>query len=47
MVQIIKAVNSMHQTGFYHRDLNLESVFLQEPIVKLGNLHNVKEINAR
>lgn len=46
--QIAYTLNYMHSMGYFHRDLNLENVFIErDKNVKLGHMSNAKEIQAR
>lgn len=48
MFQIISCVNYMHKMGYFHRDLTLENIYLDnENNIKIGHFNNTREINAR
>lgn len=48
MFQILSCVNYVHKMGYFHRDLTLENIYLdQDQTIKIGHFNNTKELNAR
>lgn len=46
--QILTCVNYLHKTGYFHRDITLENLYIDsDNNIKLGHFNNAREINAR
>ena len=48
MNQLISCVNYIHKVGYFHRDLTLENIYIDnQNNIKIGHFNNAREINAR